>query len=99
MKCSFKARIKNPMCESSPVFVLKLGFFKYTYLRGNCATVPTPSSPDKAIYTISVKSPLNKGRRWHSIADQQTLGLRFLLPFISKSDKKVLHEITVYSQG
>jgi len=32
-------------------------------LGANCAPVPTPSSPDKAISAISVKSPLHKGKR------------------------------------
>jgi len=35
-------------------------------LGANCAPVLTPSSPDKAISAISVKSPLHKGKRWHS---------------------------------
>jgi len=34
----------------------------------NCAPVPAPSSPDKAISAISVKRPLHKGKRWHSTA-------------------------------
>jgi len=32
MKCSFKARVKNPMSESSPVFVLKLGFLIHLFV-------------------------------------------------------------------
>jgi len=34
--------------------------YGHAYLGANCAPVPTPSSPDKA---ISVKSPLHKGKR------------------------------------
>jgi len=36
---------------------------------GNCALGPTPSSPAKAISPIQVKSPLNKGKRWHLTAE------------------------------
>jgi len=53
------------------------GFLIYI-LGGNCVPSPTPFSPDKAIYAILIKCPLNKGKRWHSTADQQTLGLRGL---------------------
>ena len=48
------------MYESAPLFVLKLVFFLHIYLCGNCAPVPTRSSPGKAISGNSVKSPLNK---------------------------------------
>jgi len=51
------------------MFVLKSGLFLHTYLGGNCAPFPTPSSPDKAISASPLKSPLNKRKRWHSTAD------------------------------
>jgi len=35
----------------------------HAYLGANCAQFPTPSSTDKAISAISVKSPLHKGMR------------------------------------
>jgi len=44
--------------------------YGHAYLGTNCAPVPAPSSPDKAISAISVKSPLHTGKRWHSAADQ-----------------------------
>jgi len=40
--------------------------YGHAYLGANCAPVPTPSSPDKAISAISAKSPLHKGKRCHS---------------------------------
>jgi len=40
--------------------------YGHAHLGANCAPIPTPSSPDKA---ISAKSPLHKGKRWHSTAD------------------------------
>jgi len=36
--------------------------YGHAYLGDNCAPAPTPSSPDKAISAISVKSPLHKGK-------------------------------------
>jgi len=50
------------MYESAAVFILKL-FFLHTYLCGNCAPVPSTSSPGKAISANSVKSPLNREKR------------------------------------
>jgi len=37
--------------------------YGHAYLVANCAPIPTPSSPEKAISAISVKSPLHKGKR------------------------------------
>jgi len=45
--------------------------YGHAYLGTICATVPTPSSPDKAISAISVESPMHKWDRWHSTADQK----------------------------
>jgi len=45
--------------------------YGHAYLGVNCAPVPTPLSPDKAISVISVKSPLHKKKRWHSTVDQK----------------------------
>jgi len=41
--------------------------YGHAYLGANCVPVPTPSSPDKAISVISVKSPLHKGAQTKNV--------------------------------
>jgi len=64
---SFKLRPKHLFkgAENFPA----LPIYGHAYLGASFAPVPTPSSPDKAISAISVKSPLHNGKRWHSTAD------------------------------
>ena len=57
----------------------------------NCAPVPTPSSPDKDISAISVKSRLHKRKEMTFDRRPKRQGsscFRFILPLLSKSDKK-----------
>jgi len=72
-----KFSVKSNM-QNTPVFVLKSRLFIYIYLGGNYPPVPTSFSSTKAIPRTSVKYPLNKnkGKRWHSTADQQKLLVR-----------------------
>jgi len=66
MSYSFKLHTKH-FSEGAKHFPAP-PIYGYAYLGANCAPVPTPSSPDKAISAISVKSPLHKRKRWHSTA-------------------------------
>jgi len=67
MSYSFKRRPKH-FSKRSKIFPAP-PIYRHAYLGANCAPVPTTSSPDKAISVISLKSPLHKGKRWHSTAD------------------------------
>jgi len=63
LKCLFKSLGQKSNVRKYPSVCLETRIFLHTYLCGNCAPVPTPSSPDKAISANSVKSPLNKEKR------------------------------------
>jgi len=56
MKCSFKARVKNPMCESSPVFVLKLVFLTHLFVCKKYAKTINPLyAGNKVLGNIKLK--------------------------------------------
>jgi len=57
MKCLLKSL---GQILGAPVFVLKSGRFWHTYLGGNCAPFPTPSSPDEVISAIPIKLPFEQ---------------------------------------
>jgi len=56
MKCLLK-NLGQIQCAKVPRWLSWNQFFWHTYLGSNCATVFTPSSPDKAVSPIPVKSP------------------------------------------
>jgi len=68
MKCLLKNLGQVQCAKVSRCLSWNQGFW-HTYLGSNCAPVLTPCSPDKAVCPIPVKSPSNKGKRWHSTAD------------------------------
>ena len=54
--------VQNIFTRGAKIF-LEPPIYGHAYLGTNCALVPTPSSPDKAISAILGKSPLHKGKR------------------------------------
>jgi len=68
MKCVLKSLAKSNALKSRSV-CLEIRAFLTHLFGGNCTPVPAPFAPDKDIYATPVKSPLNKGKRWHSTAD------------------------------
>jgi len=63
--------VQNVFPRGQKIFLrpLNILFYEHAHLGANYASVPTPSSPDKAVSAISVKSTLHKGKRWHSPSD------------------------------
>jgi len=67
MSNSFKLRPKQFSKGGRKIFLWPLFTGMLTW--GQLCPSPAPSSPDKAISVIAVKSPLHKGKRWHSTTD------------------------------
>jgi len=57
-----KSQVKSNVLKL-PSVCLEIESFSTHLLGGNCAPVPTPFSPDKAISAFPVKISLNKGKR------------------------------------
>jgi len=61
MSNSFELRPKHFSKRTEKFFCVPI--YGHVYLGANCAPDPAPSSPDKVISAILVKSPLRKGKR------------------------------------
>jgi len=76
--------------------------YGHAYLGANCAPVPTPSSPDKTIQPSQSKVLCTKERddirpQTKSVRAPVVFGL--YCPSSQNLIKKILHELTVNSQG